>query len=228
MIYRVTIFSPVSFFRSVLAALYPPRCLCCGELVPDESPLCPACRDSWRAERRAAVSPRPDRVLYLAPYTKGRSAARTLVLSAKRSNERRLYVFLAGELAKLLAERAITADYIVNVPRSPAALRKTGVDQARLLAQALASVTGSRYIAALRHRHFSAVQKTLDAAGRAENAASAYMPVNKAARSLTGSTVILIDDIATTGATLAACEKLLLESGAARVVKAAVASSELA
>lgn len=228
MICRVTIFSPVSFFRSALAALYPPHCLCCGEFVPDESPLCPACFESWRAERRASASTRPDGVLYLAQYTKGRSVARTLVLSAKQSNERRLYIFLARELSKLLEVRGITADFIINVPRSPGALRKTGVDQARLLAQALAAVTGSRYIGALRHRHFTAVQKTLNAAGRAENAASAYMPVRKAVQALAGSTVILVDDIATTGATLSACEALLLKSGASRVVKVAVASSECA
>lgn len=228
MICRVTIFSPVSFFRSVLAALYPPHCLCCCELVPDESPLCPTCFESWRAERRAAVPARLDGVLYLAQYTKGCSVARTLVLSAKQSNERRLYKFLAGELSNLLAERGITADFIVNVPRSPGALRKTGVDQARLLAQALATVTDSRYIGALRHKRSAAVQKTLDAAGRAENAASAYMPVRKAVQALAGSTVILVDDIATTGATLSACEALLLKSGASRVVKATVASSERA
>lgn len=222
----MTLPSPIFLIRKVIAALYPPRCLCCGKLLSGESPLCPACFDLWQTERLCVSSPREDGILHLSVYSKGSSVTRRLVLLAKNSNERRLYRFLAGELAKLLSQNDISADFIVNVPRSPAAVRNTGVDQSSLLARALAKATGIRYLNALRHKRKARAQKTLDAAQRALNAASAYRLARKAEKSLAGCTVILIDDVATTGATFSACEKLLIYAGAVRVIKIAVASTE--
>jgi len=222
----VTLPSPLLVLKKVIIFIYPPRCLCCGRLLSGESPLCPACLDKWHAERQGAASPREDGILYLAYYTKTHSVARRLVLRAKNSNERRLYLFLAGELSKLLAQHNITADYVVNVPRSPAAVRNTGVDQSGLLARALAHIMGIKYLNALRHKRRTRAQKTLDASQRAANASSSFRLARKAKKSLAGCTVVLVDDVATTGTTFAACEKLLLSAGVSSVVKIAVASSE--
>lgn len=222
----MTLHSPISLIRKLFSILYPPRCLCCGKLLPGESPLCPACSETWGGERKKAASPRADGVLYLAPYTKSRSVTRRLVLRAKNSNERRLYLFLAGELAKLLSQRSISADFVAGVPRSPSVVRNTGVDQSSLLARALAKTAGSRYINALKRRRKARVQKMLDAARRADNAALAYRLARKAGKHLSGRTVVLVDDVATTGSTFSACEKLLYHAGAARVFKVAVAATE--
>ncbi len=219
----------IFLFSVLLKALFPPRCLCCRVLIDTESPLCDNCDLLWRAERDASRKRdgfrRTDGTFYLAAYTKGRSVARTLVLCAKRSNERRLYKFFADEMVELIAGHNITADYIVNVPRRPAAVRNTGVDQAQLTAKALAAATGIPYLSALRHRNFTRAQKTLDAAQRAGNAASAYKSARGAETKLADKTVILVDDVATTGSTLAACEMLLRTAGAARVIKIAAASA---
>ena len=76
MICAVTLHSPISLIRKLFSILYPPRCLCCGKLLPGESPLCPACSETWGGERKKAASPRADGVPYLAPYTKSRSVTR--------------------------------------------------------------------------------------------------------------------------------------------------------
>lgn len=218
-------FSPIIVIRQILDAFYPPRCLCCGTLTGD-TPLCDNCRAIWQTERDKAVFKRPDGVEYLAVYTKNRSVARTLVLTAKRSNERRLYDFLALELADKLADSLNTADFITFVPRSSDSVRKSGVDQALLLAKALSAACGVPYLAALRHKRHTAAQKTLNAANRAVNAATAYDIDHKNKVKLTGKIAVLVDDVATTGSTLTACEALLRASGAIRVIKATIASAE--
>lgn len=223
----VTLPSPLAFFQKVITLLYPPRCICCGRILPGESPLCLECAESWQNELGQAASPRDDGVYFLAPYTKGRSVTRKLVLNAKQSNERRLYIFLSLELSKLLEHYGMTADLIVNVPRSPVSVRNTGVDQSGMLARALSKSLGIRYLNVLRHRHISKAQKTLNAARRRQNAKSAYKLVRKAPKHLAGRSIVLVDDVATTGATFSACENLLLGAGAAQVYKIAVASTEL-
>ena len=224
-LYALIILSPFKTINSILSALYPPRCLCCGVPTGSEEPLCEDCAKSWRAERLSCQCGQDGNTLYLAVYTKGRSVARTLVLHAKHSNERRLYKFLADELSELLSAHCGDADYIINVPRSPSSVRKTGVDQAELLARALSFSSGVPYLPALRHKSFTKAQKTLGAEARAKNAASAYK-LARCANKLPGKTVILLDDVTTTGATLASCGELLLKAGASRVIKAAVTSAK--
>ena len=61
-------------------------------------------------------------------------------------------------------------------------------------------------------------QKTLGAVERAENAQESYRLSHKYADAVRGRRVMIIDDIATTGATLAACASMLEEAGAACVI----------
>ena len=67
-------------------------------------------------------------------------------------------------------------------------------------------------------RRPSASQKTLDRAGRLANAKKAYALAGSPRRDLKGaSTVWLIDDVVTTGATVEACSRLLLNAGVKEV-----------
>ncbi len=111
-------------------------------------------------------------------------------------------------------------------PRRRRAVSEDGFDQSARLAKALAVTCSGDFAPLLRRTHRpSAEQKRLSAAARATNAAASYALRPSTPALVRGRTVILCDDLATTGATLDACAALLLDAGAARVLWVTVAQT---
>jgi ComF family protein len=127
-------------------------------------------------------------------------------------------IILADTLGALLAAELVCsqpAGLVVPVPLSAARLRERGYNQAELLARAFAELCGlpGDPRAATRHRD-TASQVGLSAPQRRANVQGAFAADR---RRVSGRTVILVDDVCTTGATLAACAAGLLEAGASAV-----------
>ena len=105
---------------------------------------------------------------------------------------------------------------IIPVPLHPSRKRKRGYNQAELLAKQVAKPLSLPCEATLRKRWFVGKQSAQkDYAARQSNAKDAVLP--KGSVDLTGKSVVLVDDIITTGATAAAAVKALREMGASRV-----------
>jgi competence protein ComFC len=108
------------------------------------------------------------------------------------------------------------AELIVPVPLHPARRRERGFNQARLLARDLASLRGLAVLdGALVKTRNAPAQAGLGAAERERNVRSAYA-VKRPAR-VRGRTLILVDDVTTTGATIRECARVLNEAGAREV-----------
>jgi predicted amidophosphoribosyltransferase len=87
------------------------------------------------------------------------------------------------------------------------------------MAKRLSRYTGIPMISCLERMSGSdTAQKTLGAAQRSENAQGSYVLSRRFQADLRGKSVVIIDDIATTGATLAACASMLKEAGAVQVI----------
>ena len=97
------------------------------------------------------------------------------------------------------------------------------MDYAAQLARPLARHLGLHYATPLRRRRATRTQARLPRHRRLENVAGAFAPSRGARSRLAGRTVFLVDDVATTGATLAAAARALRDAGAARVVALAAA-----
>lgn len=116
------------------------------------------------------------------------------------------------------------ADCIVPVPMTKTKLRKRGFNQAEVLADALGKQLGLPiYGNALAKSISFVAQHKLSAAQRKNNAARLYSAGENV--DLSGKTVIIVDDVMTTGSTINSCAEILLEMGADKVIAAVAAST---
>ena len=224
--------------KRALDLLLPRKCALCGEVISvyDGGELCRAClaRCAKRIAGRCPVCRRDAATcacsrlraknlgagaVALGFYKSPDDEVGRLVYALKREYDRDLIRFFARSLAaEIMKSEGVRAkDALVAFPpRSAEARRKYGFDHARLLAKETAKYLGAQFCPALRRKK-GGEQKTLDAAGREANAEGAFAVADKYAQTLAGRDVILIDDVATTGATLASAADALRAVQRARV-----------
>ena len=222
------------FFDAVLDLLLPARCGACGRLG---AWLCPACRDACR-RLEEPLCPRCGVEL---PFVRASCGCRRRLRSLRRLRaaaayegplERAIHRYkyegwrplarpLAGLVADRLAVDGLAATCLVAVPLHPARLRHRGFNQAELIAIDLQRrLRLSPAPGRLVRVRDTPPQLGLDRVRRAQNVAGAFAWEGQ---DLRGTVVALIDDVATTGATLEACASALRERGAGPVTGLAVA-----
>lgn len=154
--------------------------------------------------------------------------SRIPILGLKRAGRRDGLKVMANWMVTAGASSLAKADIIVPVPLHYFRLLKRGYNQSGWLASAISNQTGVQ----ARHGLLNRVRPTPSQAGlsgraRYRNVRGAFGVPARARRHLEGKSVVLIDDVLTTGATLTACTRALLKAGArdvdilvlARVVK---------
>jgi ComF family protein len=203
----------IEALRDVVLA---PRCAGCGE---PGSWYCTACRDL--AEPRSIRGAVPIRSLGVhdGPL---RRAIHRLKYGGERALADDLGVLVAAELARDIACGAVV-DAIVPVPLHRSRALARGYDQATLLAEAVGRATAVPVRHALRRIRAGAPQVELDRAARAANVRKAFVGEAGSLRRLR---VALVDDVATTGATLADAAAAARAAGARSVAAYVVAVDE--
>jgi ComF family protein len=206
----------------------PPRCSGCRR---EGSALCRECR-SWLLARVASPPGEPIglpadipeplvQLEWCAPFT---GIVRRAVHDLKYAGEQRLARPLGEAVAARWRQAAAGGDVLVPVPASPDRIRDRGYDQAVLLANVVGGRLGLPVIPALERVHATAAQHALGRSGRAENVGHAFrIRAPDAGRAIRGRWIVLVDDVVTTGATLAACGQALMDAGAGAVSAVTVA-----
>lgn len=190
--------------------LLPPQCLLCGLPSPGPEDLCPACRLTLRPLPGGLEAPRGTARKPFAPFCYGSGAQ---VLAQQMKFHRRPEA--ARLMATLMAEglpRPILGNAVVLIPLALHWRRRLqrGFDQAQLLSLWLHRLTGLPLTAALRRHRATAPQSRLPREARSGNLAGAFYA---ASPPQPGLTPVLVDDVATTGATLSAGRAALLAAG---------------
>ncbi len=155
---------------------------------------------------------------WCAPFT---GITRRAVHRLKYAGERRLAAPLGQAVANRWRVAGAAGDVLVPVPASADRIRERGYDQAVLIARVAGRHLNLPVVEAVRRTHETAAQFDLDRADRGANVRDAFEGV--AAELIRDRWVVLVDDIVTTGATLAACANALLRAGASAVSAVTVA-----
>lgn len=224
--------------QNIAALLVPPACpVCHGETAADEG-LCTSC---WQgldfirpplcaiSGQPLSIDLGPDSValpvqINPPPYDKARAAfiykgsAAALIKRMKFGDRPELAHWLAGFMALAGDELLTHGALLVPVPLHRRHLFSRRFNQAAELCRALARLTGHEvgYEAVQRIKP-TRQQIGLTRAGRKRNLAGAFFVPHKMRGDIKGRTLVLIDDVLTTGATVEALARLLKRHGAAHV-----------
>jgi len=180
-------------------------CESCGDPIPSwrtisiEHQQCPRCRrkGTWISRGRA-----------IGEYE---GSLRAIVHALKYDGRRSVAKQLAARLAVDGAEVLDGADFVTPVPLHRSRRRKRGFNQAAEIARHLPVPLHH----ALKRVRATPSQTDLPAATRHANVRNAFALRRRA--QVKGCVVVLVDDVSTTGATLDACARVLLEGGAREV-----------
>lgn len=189
---------------SALIALFAPACAACQAPL-DSRRIGPVCVTCWESIRDA---PDDDETRAAGIYE---GALRGIIHALKYRGQTTLARPL-GALMRKAAGDWLDDAVVVPVPLHPWRSLRRGFNQADLLACALDRPVWR----ALRRRRLGRPQAGLHAAERRANVSNVYM-MRRVWRRKIPSSVVLVDDVLTTGATAEACARVLLDAGVQRV-----------
>lgn len=187
-------------------------CLRCGSVLPTEEYYCDNCNYSQRYFDKAYSM-----FVYEGIIPK-------LMYKVKYGGVASICESLANYLVYLATIHKLQYDIVCAVPMTKIATNKRGYNQAQLLAKYFCDILEKKiFCNCLSKKVETNQQESLDRATRRTNVLNAFACDN----SVKGKSVLLIDDVMTTGSTLNECSKVLKKAGAVRVVCLTVASGRI-
>ncbi len=212
------------------------KCLLCGEILTEskEDVFCPKCRLEYEKlkRRECHTCGKPQSVCKCLPkklknevvwavhlFAYEDSLSKTIIFTLKRRDFKPLQVFLGEELASLFGD--VSEYEITFAPRKPKSVREYGFDQAEALASVIAKQKEIPFADMFTHARKSELQKNLSATERAENAEKSYALHRHFTRER--DKLIIVDDVMTTGSTMAKLVSLAKEAGYKEIATVCVA-----
>ena len=224
-----------SLLVQAMDTVLPPRCVISGKLVDRQGmiapqiwadmdfitdPQCEKCGIPFGFEAEAGTQcalclDRPPPFTSARAALKYNDASRDLILGFKHADQTHAVVAFMPWLEKSGAGMLKDADYIIPVPLHRWRLLMRRYNQAAIMAHKLSEKTKIPRLAdAIKRTRSTKSQGHLKPLERHKNVKRAFEIAPKHIEKLRGKTVILIDDVYTTGATVKECTKTLLKSGA--------------
>ena len=203
----------------LLTAVAPPLCVACGGWAAAAEPICGSCRARlrWLGPEPVGVAPG---VAAWAPVAYA-GPAQAVVTALKFRGAWGTARAMAAQVCANAPPGWLEATALVPAPLHPARRRRRGFNQAERLAAAIADRTGLALCDCLTRAGPRATQMGRGRAERLTGIAGS-ITVHPDARPPPGR-LLLVDDVMTTGATLAACAQALQAAGATEVTAVAYA-----
>lgn len=217
------------FFDALLQLFYPERCLLCRDIIVPKKPvplckgcensyhglvnICPRCENFSRLDLDCGCDREVTALSSISALHTYEAGWRSLLHRLKYRRNRSLSRPLGSWLGNQLSTREIRGfDFVVPVPLHKKREKERGFNQSALIARHAAAALGADYYEFLVKTRETASQTAINRQDRLLNVRGAYKVVSPIAK---GATVLLVDDIYSTGSTLKEAAKELKEAGAA-------------
>lgn len=208
--------------RLILDLIYPNRCPFCDSYIPYNEYYCIECRDR--------LSPPPEHdvfreIDFFTSVTEYDIYSKPIISQMK--NESNGYALSAAAFMifqSLAAAKLLNAiDIVTYVPMRRKDKLKRGYNQTAIIANELAQLMDKPCTALLKKVRDTSQQKTLGAVDRRKNVKDAF--AHKSRHNIYGKTVLIIDDVCTTGSTLSEAAAKLKDAGAEKVIASVFAKT---
>jgi ComF family protein len=227
-------------FSGVYRYLFPELCIICDSVRhTDEKWFCSACisklkenshsRDACRCGLNRNIRNCSCSVAWDFPFASIISIfdynehTQSLIRNIKYSGKRALAADLAG-YAPGMSSLSSRFDMIIPVPLHWTRLRKRGYNQAEWFAKGISSITEIPVVSDAVYRvRSTGTQTKLDKSERGDNIRNAFALRKRSEALITGKRVLLVDDVITTGATIAECANVILAAGSESVTVMSIA-----
>ena len=217
----------LSIFRDLFDLFYTPLCFACKSvLLPQESDLCMTCtleipsfmdneEISDRLRSKFFISATFSRIYGHLQFQKTGNS-RNLLHGLKYGNLPRIGEVMGKQMAKALQRKELAYDLVIPVPLHSKKLRSRGYNQSDKIAKAMAETLGVSYETKLLNRVLDLKSQTKNKRKERLLALSGAFTIDDSTK-LEGKTVLLVDDMLTTGATIESCVKVLLQAKVSQV-----------
>lgn len=200
-------------------------CPACAEKIPRPGNACPVCSSPLSGTSCGTCSDRHwfvARNITISDYS---GIMKNAICKMKFGRIRALHSALGGLALRELRRSGIQADIITWVPMNPRKRWNRGFNQSELISRFISKRTGIPGQALLREKKSARAQRKLGLRDRFINSLDRYEASK--APNLSGSSVLIIDDVYTTGSTINECARQLRLAGAARIFSLTMARTDI-
>lgn len=214
-----------NILEEILDLIYPQVCGICGKL--DKKSLCKRCENSLRKHFNLQIDDYSnletyyDKHIYFFSYEE---TIRRLIINYKFNEKSYLYKTFVNFLLKQEKVLDIIKSYdiILPVPISKKRYKERGYNQTELITSEIGKLTELQLVTNCLYKQKNNVpQSTLNKEDRINNVKNAYIIKNP--RIIKDKSIIIFDDIYTTGSTVNECSKILKQNGAKEILVMTIA-----
>jgi len=215
--------------RSIINFVFPPKCIFCGGVLDFQKTLeiCGSCYNTITFTGSTSIRPdvrsHYDRVISVCEYS---GIVKAALIKYKFFNKAGYYRAFAGLLCDKVKKmtNAGEFDIIISVPLHKNRERVRQYNQSGLIAKTLSrelKIPGSRLLVRTRDTNTQSLTSRKERGSNVKGAFKVHCP-----QMIHGKSILLVDDILTTGNTLDECSKVLKEAGARSICAAVIAVSK--
>jgi len=227
-------------FLSVLDIIFPCECVNCGDfissseyhlcrdcyaLLKELNNGCPVCSGLMVNGICSVCSDRkfyPKKNITLFSYE---NVSRAVIYALKFNGIKHVYKIFLPYIQNKIEYLNEKIDIITSVPMNRKKMIKRGYNQSELIAKEIGKQTGIEFCEILKENSGAKQQRTLNYDERFINVIDRYKTINN--NKFKDKTVLIIDDVFTTGATINECSRKLILDGAARIFTITLVRSDL-
>ncbi len=216
-----------NFIKNLINFIYPEKCYLCDKIIiKNKSCLCENCNKKLNINTKIRVISNKHNIICVSPFEYSGNIKQA-IWRFKFRNCKYYSKFFAEIISQELIKNLnnVNFDYICSVPVTNTKYKIRGFNQAECLAHDISQKLNINFLNILQKIKNTQDQHELDLNMRKTNILGAFNINNKINSIIKNKSILICDDIITTGNTLSECIKTLLKSGVSNVTCCTIAYS---